>query len=67
MPLTRMMGFEDFCDVDFAGRARFRPQSPLASDDGVVSMDCRTGYGSVALSDGALVIEEVEGVGGLSG
>lgn len=41
--LRRMTGRDDFSDVDFAGSGRFKPQSPLASDEAGVTMDARIG------------------------
>ena len=37
--------------VDLSGSERFKPQSPLAKDDGVVSKACWVGYGKVAVSE----------------
>lgn len=37
--------------VDFSGKDRFKPQSPLARDDGVVSNAACVGYGRVAVSE----------------
>lgn len=48
--LILKMGVEVFV-VDRRGRARFRPQSPRASDDGGVAIACRTGCASVAVSE----------------
>ncbi len=49
--------------VDFKGNARFRPQSPLASDDCVVSIAACVGYGVVAVSELKFEIAERSGVG----
>lgn len=49
--------------VDFNGRARFRPQSPLASDDWVVSIAACVGYGVVAVSESKFAIAENSGAG----
>ena len=37
--------------VDLWGRVRFKPQSPRAREDCVVSMVAWVGYGSVAVSE----------------
>ena len=49
-PCNRMTGVPLFV-VDFSGRGRFNPQSPLFKEYLGVSMAARVGYGSVAVSD----------------
>lgn len=61
---TRTTGVEDFSVVDFAGRGRFNPQSPLARDDAGASMAARMGYGSVAVSDSNTIFEVAGSWGG---
>ena len=42
--------------VDFNGRARFRPQSPLLREESVVSMAAWVGYGRVEVSDSKFAV-----------
>jgi len=41
----------DVLVVDLNGSGRLKPQSPLASDEGGVVTETRTGYGRVAESE----------------
>jgi len=49
--------------VDFKGSARFKPQSPLARDDCVVSIAAYVGYGVVAVSESKFEMAERTGPG----
>lgn len=49
--------------VDFRGKARLRPQSPLPSEDCVVSIAACVGYGVVAVSESRVEIAEKSGLG----
>lgn len=64
--LMRTTGWEDLSEVDFDGSGRFRPQSPRAREDAGVTMEARTGWGRVAVSDSKTALEVGGSCGGFN-
>jgi len=59
---TRSKGVDVFV-VERRGKGRFKPQSPLQSEDGVVVMVRWVGYGRVAVSELFVAVEDSSPIG----